>query len=316
MPEIQDYLRDHRFSEIISNLHASACITPRPCTLSKDDLMSDAKELMRKKKVSSIPIVNGDSELVGLVSIEDIIISLEEGYLNESISKHMTKKLVTLNINDSMNSILEKFLIYPYGRFPVVDEGNTLVGIITKGDIALCILKQLGNIYLHYKRRDDILTVDKDIHSLEMLGKDQCYIYAIDNLDLDRAGEGAAELKRFLENKNYAKEITQKVSISAYEAEVNVVIHAKGKGNIKLYTTPDIIFLFVDDDGPGITDVELAMQEGFSTASDEIREHGFGAGMGLPNMKKYADKLIILSDRTGTKIEMLFLINPLYVRDE
>jgi anti-sigma regulatory factor (Ser/Thr protein kinase) len=207
-----------------------------------------------------------------------------------------------------MNAILEKFLTYPYGRFPVVDDGYRVVGVITKGDLALAILQKFGTIYLHNKRMDDVLTMDPSLHRLEELGEDHCFFFTIENEDLDTAGGGAAELKRLLSQRGFAKELVQKVSISCYEAEVNVVIHAGGKGKIRMYSTPDIIFLFVEDWGPGIHDVELAMKEGYSTASDEVREHGFGAGMGLPNMRKYADKLVVLSDSGGTKIEMLFLL--------
>ena len=140
MSEIHDYLTDHRFSEIISNLNVKCCISTGPYTLTKDHLMADAKELLREKRISGIPIVDEDGVLNGLVTIEDIIVAIEQGYLNEPIFKHMTTEAVTLNINDDMNSVLEKFLTYTYGRFPVVDDDNRVVGVITKGDLALCIL--------------------------------------------------------------------------------------------------------------------------------------------------------------------------------
>ena len=280
-------------------------------TLQKDALMADAKELMRSKKISGIPIVENNGKLAGLISIEDIIISLEERTLDDPIIKHMTKRenVVTFNQKDEMYKILEYFFTYPYGRFPVLNDNEKVVGIVTKGDLTLNILERLGSVYLHNKRRDEILTVDIGTHKLDSLGDEQCYFYIIENSDLDTAGTGAADLKKFLQARDYSKEIIQKVSISVYEAEVNVVIHAGGEGMIKLYLTPDIIFTFVEDHGPGISDLELAMKEGYTTASDEVREHGFGAGMGLPNMKKYADKLVVLSDAKGTKIEMIFLVN-------
>jgi anti-sigma regulatory factor (Ser/Thr protein kinase)/predicted transcriptional regulator len=310
MPEIHEYLKDQRFSEIIGNIKACDFMKKEPHTMKKDALMVDAKELMRKKKISGIPIVDDDHVINGLISIEDIIISLEEGTLQDQIQKHMTEQrdLVTINHEDKLSRILEYFFTYPYGRFPVLDDNNKVVGIITKGDLTLHILERFGSVYLHNKRRDETLTVDTGIHSLESLGDEQCFFFYIDDHDLDSAGTGAANLKKFLKNRNYTQDIIQKVSIAVYEAEVNVVIHAGGNGKIKVYMTPDIILAFVEDNGPGISDLELAMKEGWTTATDEIREHGFGAGMGLPNMKKYADKLVVLSDSKGTRIEMLFSV--------
>lgn len=310
MDQIDDYITDPKFAAIISNLDAEKCIRRTVYTLLPENTMADAKEMMRKRKISGIPIVNKNRELKGIISIEDIIISLEEGNLDDPIEKHMTTHLVTLNNNDSMSTILKKFLTYSYGRFPVVDDDNKVVGVVTKGDLALSILQQFGNIYLHYKKRDETLTFDKDMHTLENLDQDQCFTFAIENEHIDSAGEGSARMKKFLQSKGFQRDIIQKASISAYEAEVNVVIHGGGKGVIKLFTTPEIIFLFVEDSGPGIKDIDLAMKEGWSTASDEVREHGFGAGMGLPNMRRYADKLVILSDENGTKVEMLFIIDP------
>ena len=94
-----------------------------------------------------------------------------------------------------------------------------------------------------------------------------------------------------------------------YEAEINMVLHANG-GSIDVDITPEKIYILFQDEGPGIKDIELAMQEGYSTASDEIRELGFGAGMGLPNMKRYSDDLKISSELgKGTKVEITVYLN-------
>ena len=100
----------------------------------------------------------------------------------------------------------------------------------------------------------------------------------------------------------FSAEIT---SSALYEAEVNVVLHAYGKGHIRASVDDGHVFIIVSDGGPGIDDIEKAMQPGFTTASDEVRERGFGAGMGLDNIKKYTDKLIILSSESGIKMEMV-----------
>ena len=114
--------------------------------------------------------------------------------------------------------------------------------------------------------------------------------YDISADDFTRAGEASSDVKRKLKQMGVDPEAIRKVAIAMYEGEINMVIHAKG-GLITVEMTPQQIKMILADVGPGIPDVELAMQAGYSTAPDEVRSLGFGAGMGLPNMKKYSDVL-------------------------
>ena len=116
--------------------------------------------------------------------------------------------------------------------------------------------------------------------------------YDISADDFTRAGEASSDVKRKLKQMGVDPEAIRKVAIAMYEGEINMVIHAKG-GLITVEMTPQQIKMRLADVGPGIPDVELAMQAGYSTAPDEIRSLGFGAGMGLPNMKKYSDNMEI-----------------------
>ena len=105
----------------------------------------------------------------------------------------------------------------------------------------------------------------------------------------------------------FSPDTIRRISIAMYEGEINMVIHAHG-GDADVYVYPDKIRVVLSDTGPGIKDVSLAMQEGYSTAPDNIRSLGFGAGMGLPNMKRYSDKLEVRSTvGVGTVIEMEFI---------
>ena len=114
--------------------------------------------------------------------------------------------------------------------------------------------------------------------------------------------------KSGLKRLGFYKELIIIISISMYEAEINMVIHANG-GKADVLICPDKITVTMKDTGQGIENIEQAMQEGFSTASDRIRAMGFGAGMGLPNMKKYSDKLTVLSEvGVGTTIIMEYFI--------
>lgn len=110
--------------------------------------------------------------------------------------------------------------------------------------------------------------------------------------DLATAGEASSSVKKMLTQLGVLPGIVKKTAVSMYEAEINAVIHAGG-GTASVVVDQEKIVIIIDDKGPGIPDLELAMQEGYSTAPDYIREMGFGAGMGLPNIKRYADKLDI-----------------------
>ena len=116
--------------------------------------------------------------------------------------------------------------------------------------------------------------------------------YVVDNQDFTRAGEASSDVKKKLKMMGVPPEAVRKVAIAMYEGEINMVIHANG-GEITVEITPTQIIMILKDNGPGIADIEQAMQAGWSTASENIRALGFGAGMGLPNMKKYSDEMDI-----------------------
>ena len=128
--------------------------------------------------------------------------------------------------------------------------------------------------------------------------------YTVPGDDFVRAGEASADLKATLKKLGLPAAAVRRISIALYEGEINLAIHAGG-GNIDVAIGDDEVEMVLSDQGPGIPDVEQAMQEGFSTASAEVRSLGFGAGMGLPNMKRYTDEFHIQSTvGVGTTITM------------
>ncbi len=132
--------------------------------------------------------------------------------------------------------------------------------------------------------------------------------YDVDAGEFILVGAASSKLKKTLKQLGIPNEIIRKVSIAMYEAEINMVIHANG-GVIDVEITPEKINIVLKDQGPGIDDVNLAMQVGYSTASKEAREMGFGAGMGLPNIKRCSDDLKIKSEvGVGTTVEIDVLI--------
>lgn len=119
--------------------------------------------------------------------------------------------------------------------------------------------------------------------------------YEIAANDFDFAGEASSNVKKKLVQLGLAPAVTKKIAVSMYEAEINAVIHARG-GIADIDIGQQKVVVVIKDQGPGIPDIEMAMREGYSTATDKIREMGFGAGMGLPNMKRYADELDVKSE--------------------
>lgn len=128
--------------------------------------------------------------------------------------------------------------------------------------------------------------------------------YQVDGDDFTRAGEASSDLKHKLKKLNIPPTAIRRISVAMYEGEINMVAHANG-GTIDIDIYPDKLTMVLKDVGPGIEDIDKAMQEGYSTASQEVRNLGFGAGMGLPNMKRSSDEMNIESEvGVGTTITM------------
>ncbi len=128
--------------------------------------------------------------------------------------------------------------------------------------------------------------------------------YDVSGTDFTCAGEASSKIKRNLKELGFPTSVIRNVAIAVYEGEINMVIHGGG-GVIDVEVSPECISIVLADQGPGIPDVSLAMQEGYSTAPDNVRQLGFGAGMGLPNIKKYTDEMIIETEvGKGTTIKL------------
>lgn len=130
-------------------------------------------------------------------------------------------------------------------------------------------------------------------------------VYPVEGDDLIGAGEASSQMKLVLKRMGFPTDVIRRASICMYEGEINMVIHADG-GRAEVDVGVDTIVIRMIDQGPGIPDIDKAMQEGWSTANEEARDLGFGAGMGLPNMKKYTDSMEIDTRiGVGTKITMV-----------
>ena len=133
--------------------------------------------------------------------------------------------------------------------------------------------------------------------------------YKVEGGDFTNAGNASSEVKKILKKLNVNPKVTRRIVVALYEAEVNIVAHAF-RGDIKVDIETDKIRIVLTDEGPGIESIENAMTEGFSTASEQVREMGFGAGMGLPNIQKNADEMHIKSEvGKGTELEIITFLN-------
>lgn len=136
------------------------------------------------------------------------------------------------------------------------------------------------------------------------------WTFQIEGGDFTNAGSASSQVKKILKQINVDPAIVRRIVVALYEAEVNIVAHAF-RGTIAVNINPDKIKMCLTDDGPGIPDISLAMQEGYSTASPKVREMGFGAGMGLPNIRRNTDDMQISSTvGIGTTLELTVFLNP------
>jgi anti-sigma regulatory factor (Ser/Thr protein kinase) len=181
-------------------------------------------------------------------------------------------------------------------------DGGQMVGILTKGSIIEGVLRKLEREF-----KEEEIRAYRVSHIFEDLLADYKEIYLTYNVpgkDFDRAGSASTRMKRNLKRLGIRPDIIHRLAIASYEAEMNVVIYTDG-GTMEYRISPQEVILRVRDRGPGMADVEQALQPGWSTAESWVRDLGFGAGMGLPNIKKCADKLEIDSrPGSGTTLKL------------
>lgn len=297
-----------RYLGLFSSLDAASIMSPAAYALHPEDRVAAARTLMREKSISGVPIVDADGRLVGIISVSKIIEALADGRLAEPLASAMTRDVVTLHTHDSLETILSTFQRFKFGRFPVIDDAGKLVGMITDIDVLSAIVQSFYSVYVHDQQR---MTVIGNFSALTQEFENSAdFSYDISCQGLDHAGEGSARLKAFLQSKNLDESVVRRASVCTYEAEINVCIHAEGKGSLRAIVHDGEVIVRVEDEGPGIENIDLAMKEGWSTATDAIREKGFGAGMGLPNIRRFSDHLVIISGKgKPTKVEMIFLAN-------
>ena len=286
--------------ELIYQLKIKDVMNPAVITAKKTDTMRHVQALMRENYITGLPVVD-DKKLIGIVSIEDIIFALERSYIDEPIEEHMTKDVIVLTDDMPLSFAISYLNKYRYGRFPVLNKKKELAGIITSKDVIRTLLVEMNREVLRLEKVNQ-----KDEQQTEKYSE---MVFTTVRFDFEVAGRASTEIKKALKNRNYDPKIIRRIAIASYELEINQVVHSLG-GTISCSILPDKVTIVAADSGPGIEDINLVLQEGWSTADEWIRSLGFGAGMGLPNTKRVSDEFYIESVMgTGTTVRSVVYIN-------
>ena len=292
--------------ELTYELPVSHAMTRDVRTLPIDAPMRLVKETMRQHQISGIPIMQGE-DLAGIVSIEDLIRALEQQALDTSVREFMTEALVTARDEEPLIEALRRLESTGLGRLVVVDEAGALAGILTKGDIVAGLLAALEEAYSKVEQMEQGKEPARFFEAMESDATSLVLRYRVEADNFARGGEASAHIKRALQQIGASPQLARRIAIATYEAEMNLVIHTDNGGYIVAEIRPQQITVVAHDDGPGIPDVERARQPGYSTATERVREMGFGAGMGLTNIERCTDNLEMWSAvGVGTRVEMIF----------
>ena len=296
----------NRVEELSYDLKTREVMTTELRTASPEMPISKVLDILRIHRISGVPVL-AEGNLVGIISLEDIVRAMEKNDLSATTEQYMTRDVVTVASYDSIVKPIRTFTEKGLGRLPVVDENHRLVGMITKGDITRGILVALQKDY-----KEEEVRRYRASHLFEDIISERTTLvlrYTIKAGDFTQGGKASSHIKRALIRLGADPQITRRCCIAVYEAEMNLIIHTTNGGILKLEVEPHRITMSTVDDGPGIPDTEQVFQPGYSTATEQVREMGFGAGMGLVNMKRCVDTIDLNSTvDKGTKLVMRIFI--------
>ena len=295
--------------EMVYELTVGEVMASKMVTVGPDQSMSEFRLLLRDNHISGTPVVE-NGKLVGMVSIEDLINALYDNAISAPIRERMKSKVECLYVDELLVHCIAKFSKLGYRRYPVLNRNDELVGIITKGSIVEGLLKKLE---IEYEQSEKKAALTRQRPTMKKFFEDVTadeisftFRYNVAGQDLKEAGKAASELKNALKKMGICAPLLRRIGVATYEAEINLASYTKG-GEIRAQVEKWGIIVEAIDKGPGIPDIERAMQPGFSTAPEWVRELGFGAGMGLANMKKCADEMELKSSvPDGTHLTMQF----------
>ncbi len=297
-----------RIEELSYDLRIFEVMSREVFTLTPVQTMRDGIELLRIKRISGAPVVE-NGNLVGVISTEDLMRALTQNDLDAPIRKYMSANVISVKSYEPVVKALEMFARTNVGRLPVTNEHDQLVGMITKGDITRGVLVAIRKDY-----QEEEIRRYRVRHLFEDITSDRTSLilrYHIKPRDFINGGQASSHIKRAMLRLGASAQLARQCGIAVYEAEMNLIIHTTNGGILRVQIEPHRILMQTTDDGPGIPDVNKALQPGWSTAPQEARNMGFGAGMGLVNIKSCVDKMEIFSGAgKGTRLMMEIHLRP------
>ena len=286
--------------ELIYQLKIKDVMRNAVITAKKTDTMRRIQAVMKDSYISGLPVTEGKN-LVGIISIEDIIKALDQNCKDSLVEDFMTKNVIVLEEDMPLSFAISYLNKYSYGRFPVINKKKELTGIITPKDVIRTLLVEMNREVLRLEKMSQ-----KEGRLADLYAN---MAFTTVRYDFELAGKASTEIKKALKQREIDPKVIRRVAIASYELEINQVVHSVG-GTISCSIQPDKVIITAVDSGPGIEDINLVLQEGWSTANEWIRSLGFGAGMGLPNTKRVSDEFHIESTPgVGTTVRSVILIN-------
>lgn len=297
-----------RVEELSYDLKVEEVMTREVHCLTPDQTMRDVFDLLRRNRISGAPILE-DEKLAGIVSQEDLMRALADDQLSAPVRKYMTRDVTVIRTYEPVVKAIEIFTRIGIGRLPVLNEDDKLVGMITKGDITRGVLNAIRRDY-----HEEEIRRYRASHLFEDITSDRTSLilrYKIKPGDFVNGGQASSYIKRALLRLGASPQLARQCGIAVYEAEMNLIIHTTNGGVLRVQVEPHRILMQTTDDGPGIPDIQQALQPGWSTAPQLARDMGFGAGMGLVNIQRCVDKMNIESaPGRGTKLLMEIHLRP------
>ena len=265
----------------------------------KTDTLRQIQNIMTEKYIIDFPITE-DNKLLGMISIGDIIKALDKGYIEKTVEDYMTRNVVVLEEDMPLYFAIDYLNKFKLGRFPVINKKKELVGILSSKDVIRALLVEMNREVMRLEQiHQKGNQITSEYSEME---------FTTVRHDFELAGRASTEIKKALKSRDIDPKIIRQVAIASYELEINQVVHSLG-GTIKCSIHPSKVVIEASDTGPGIQDINLVLQEGWSTANEWIRSLGFGAGMGLPNTKRVSDEFYIESTlNVGTTVRSVVYI--------
>ena len=292
-----------RIQEMLYELEVRSIMWTDFYTLHPHDMMSKVRKVMQRNRNTLVPIVL-DKKLIGTLTIDNYIKWLNSKEKDKPVTRYMNVDSVTLHPQEPVISALRKMSDSKSIRVAVVEpESNELVGVICRCNLFEDILTQFDIVYKdeqvrHYRASHIFEDVQADSVNISLL-------FHVADTPMEFGGEIASSIRTALQNLGVDSDMIRRAGIASYEAEMNLLAYAGG-GEFQVDVNPKHIKIVITDRGPGIPDVEQAMEPGYSTAPDWVRELGFGAGMGLNNIDDCSDIFKIRSEvGVGTKLVII-----------